>query len=495
MKFENLKAVCFANFSGKSGERASIEPMELTPNTWETLWEHYRPRVQMMVDLPGAPSLSVTIELKTLKDFNPKGLSRSIPLLGVLQELKDAIGSSNAENPLQQTVAVFSRPEIGIIRAVCGKPRDEGQVVDLLSMVDIGDDEEESMSLNNLLTVLNTPVYYGEKREKALFDISKIEAEVHKQVMKNTTFQQVHAAWQTLKFWSKKSNAMKLDVVDCDASELCDAFYLNYVKPESGDARPLDLAFTLYDFDASEKDRNTLYYLGKMAESISVPLLGNASPRLFGVKTEKRIGHIQDYTGKFASPEYAKWRKLRDEPGSNWIFLFVNSFTLSNEEPVIWIPGSAWGASLIRFLVTAETWPGELLGPIGRMEYGEEVALNLSDAQLNDLGYNGFCAINRDGVALHMAAMMGLGSLKIPSHAQSNASALVPFTLAFRFASGLFARAYLGGRSSGNVIESLKTHFNLKDNDLLMEEGDNGPIIRISAPLGVFGIRPEFLLG
>ena len=494
MNLECLKAACFANFSGKTGERPDLSPIELTPNSWDGLWNVFRPTVVVQIDLPGVETFSTTLEFQSLKDFNEKGLENRISLLQVSKELKDLIASTHVENPLPPNHPIFLKPEMELIKAACGKSKESGQVVDLLSMVDIGE-EEDSLGLHNLLTIFSGQTYDGRKREKVIFDLNKLETELIKQVTQSSQFLQVHASWQTLKFWSTKSNAMKLDVIDCDSSELCDAFYLNYVKPDSGQPLPLDLAFTLYSFDQSEDSRHQLLYLGKMAESISVPFLGNTGPGLFGAKTEKRIGHIQDFTGKFSQPEYAKWRKLKDETGSDWIFLFVNPFTLSTEDPRVWIPPAAWGASLIRYLLTAETWPGELLGPFGRMEYGEAVMNQLTEAQINDLSYNGFCAINKEGDALRLSAMMALASLKIPSHAQTSAAALVPFTLAYRFFSGLCARSFLKFSGEGNFTDELKTKFGLKDEDIVVEEGESGPVIRISAPFGIFGIRPDFVIG
>ncbi|PID46596.1 MAG: hypothetical protein CSB47_03200 [Proteobacteria bacterium] len=490
-----LNAVCFGNFSGKTGQRPDLTPHLLTPNTWESLWMDLQPHTSVVIALPGVSDFNVSIRFRSLRDFSEKGLVQTIPILQVTRELREIIAQTNAENTLTKEHPVFSRPEIALIQKACGTQTDENVVVDLLSMVDIGEEEEESLSLKYLLKVFNSPVYDGHQREKVLYDLTTLEGEIFKQIYKDNQFQELHAAWQTLKFWAKKSNAIKLELVDCDRSELCDAMYLNYIKPDDGKPRPLDLAFTLYSFDQSEEARHQLLYLGKMAESLSVPFLGNAAPALFGAKTEKRVGHIRDYSGKFSRPEYAKWRKLRDESGSNWIFLFVNSFTLLTEDPRIWLPSSAWGAGLLRYLLDLDIWPGELLGPYGRMEYGEEVLLNLDDAQVNDLGYNGFCILTKEGESLRISSMNCIASLRIPSHAQSDASAIVPFTLAYRFFSGLCARTFSSFSGEGDFTETLKQKFNLEDEDIKVEEGDNGPVIRITAPFGIFGIRPDFIIG
>jgi len=496
MNLGTLNAVCFGNFSGKSGERPDLTPHILTPNTWENLWDDFKPGTSLTIDLPGVSDFMVHLSFKSTKDFSENGLVQSIPILKVARELRDIIASTNVEKPLLREHEIFSKPEMAMIKAACGTQKDESVIVDLLSMVDIGDSQEEdSLSLKYLLKIFNGPSYDGTKREKVLFDITTLEAEVFKQISKDQNFQDLAAAWQTLKYWAKKSNAMKLEIIDCERSELCDAMYLNYIKPVDGNPRFIDLAFTLYSFDQSEDARHQLLYLGKMAESISVPFLGNTAPSLFGAKTEKRVGHIRDFTGKFSKPEYAKWRKLRDETGSEWIFLFINSFTLSTEEPKAWLPPAAWGAGLLRFLLEIDIWPGELMGPYGRMEYGEDVLLDLDDAQVNDMGYNGFCAITKEGQSLRISAMNSLSSLRIPSHAQSSASALVPFTLAYRFFSGLCARSFVQFTGEGSFIEELKQKFDLKDEDIKTEEGDNGPVIRITAPFGIYGIRPDFIIG
>lgn len=490
-----LRVVCFANFSGKHGERDDLNPMEINPNTWESIWEYYKPSVVVPIDLSGVETFQVLVNLTGLKGFSRKALNAQVSILSAIQDLAELVGSSNVENPLSRTNDIFNHPEMGRIQKAAGPGKKESVVVDLLSMVDIGEDEDDSLGLNHLAAFFEGGDFDGSKREKVLFDLTQLENEILDQIQKHADFQELQASWQALKSWARKSDHMKLEFIDCASDELCDAFYMNYVKPDTGEARPLDLAFSLYQFDHSEDSRHTLYYIGKMAESISVPFLGNASPALFGAKTVKRMSHIQDFSGKLAGPEYAKWRKLRDESGSQWVFLFLNAFTMTTEDDSSWIPASAWAAELIHTVLKADQWPGELLGPIGRMDFGETVQIEWNEKQVNDIGYNGLATINSDGDAIRLSSMMSLSSLKIPSQAQASSAALVPFTLSYRFLSGLFARTFLDDESGGSIEQRLMDRFDMPQESITREEGEQGPILKISPPFSIFGVKPDFLLG
>ncbi|MCB1042676.1 MAG: type VI secretion system contractile sheath large subunit [Acidobacteria bacterium] len=483
------------NFTGQHEERPSYELKAVNRNTWDSLFTDLKPSVRTVISLPAVSDFEVELVFTGLQGFSEKGVVSAVPFLSDLQAAIQAFGAASEEQPLDVNALLSNHSPLNVVKTMAMKTS-QGPALDLLNMVDIGDEEDDGPQLPQLKAAFSEGTYQGHKRQAVVHELEGLKAEVLRQIQKDARFDELHAHWRGLKsvFGSLGKN-VKLSLIDCDKDELCDAFFLTFVKPDSGDAARLDLAATSFEFTKMESDLHTLYHLGRMAESVSVPVLLNASPALFGVRSFQHMQHMHDFSSRLSGPDYAKWRKQRDETGSRWLFLCVNKF--SQDDGAVWAPGSFAMLSVMAQALAAHQWPGELLAAAGHWQETAQSQLVLTRDQAHDLSYEGFCSISSESAQSELAimGMNCLAAIKIGPGQSPAARDFVEYTLSYAFFVGCLSR-FLVDHANDSELESKLRDFMGSNNpdDLKVEEDEGMRIFRAKPMFSIYGSRPDVVL-
>ncbi len=493
---------CLGNFSGAVEEREDWAPRALSRNGWDALFEDFKPAIDVHVALPKVDDLRFRLEFRALGDFTEKGLTGRVPVLRDMAELGRALGSASKERPMDVGAFLAGNPELAPLQRLA-EAHGEAQTLDLLSMVDIGDgEEEETLSLPCLKACLGQTQYTGEERGKATAELERARRLIVDQILEDARFQALHGLWRGLKtLLPHTGGPIHVSLIDCLKSELCDAVYLTFVKPERGQPPPLDLAFCCEELGLADGDRHIIHHLGRMAERLAAPFILNAAPAVFQCKTWRRLTHVRDIGGRLSGPAHVKWRKLRDEPGAHWLFMAVNPFLAvedgAEQDAPPSVPACCYLALLMAFHLKDGGWPGELTGPLGRLGAASACVAKLSDEQGCDLAYEGFCGITGvdGGDTLRLLGMSSFASIKIPAHLQLQSGALVEFTLPYRFYSGCCSR-FLQARAGEDDAEAkLRDFAGVPDDGAFQtERADGQAIYRFRAPFTVLGVHPDLIL-
>lgn len=487
---------CFADFAGHQEERPTLDPQPVNANRWEHLFEQFKPQCTIWLNFQGVDDFKLDIPFRQLRDFRPKGLCQRVNILTELKALANQIEAASESAPLVPSKCQGNT--MAWLRSLAAQTADEG-FVDLLSMVDLGDDNESGLYLKYLKSFLNQSQYLGMDRAKVLGDLKTVEKQILEQIRKNTRFRQLEATWRGLHASLTAFGAnVKLNAVDCAREELCDALFLNFVKPENGEPLALDLAFTIYELDHHGPSLHLLHHLGHMASHLSVPFLFNAAPELLGAKGYNHLSHITDISGKFNGVAHTKWRKLRDEPGAEWLFAALNPWRVDDgsDEHAVWAVPAFFVAGLIARRLAAGKWPGELLGASGIWDLSQQTAASLSDGQAIDYAYEGIGVLGGKSLGNALMGMNMLADVKLTGPESLEAANFVDYTLPYRFfvgcASRYFLTQYLAHRDSQAFAEFL----GLKCSESLdFEETDGQLICRFQAPFTIYSTHADMVIG
>ncbi len=491
---------CFGNYSGSKQARATWPPFEVNRNSWDILFETLKPRLVIEVELPKVEDLTLKLEFHSLRDFSARGICAQVPLLRDLRKLTEQAGSASPEKNFEIEQFMINHPSLDVLRTLTEAHGDTG-TIDLLAMVDLGE-EENDLNLPRLKRLFAGKTYDGAERSKLCGELGQIRDLILDQVIADPELIGLHGRWRALKFFLPQKG-IRLTLVDCLKSEWCDGTFLNFVKPDTGDPCPLDLAFFCDELGMNEQDRHILFHLGRMAENILTPFILNASPQLFQIKSWRHLTHVRDISGRLCGPAHIKWRKLRDEPGSQWLFMAVNPFVLDEEEDRdgedggghLVAPPAFYPALLLAEYSKEGRWPSEMLHPGRQLTFSSRCLARLDEEQGRDLSFEGFCSVSgkENGDRLYLQGLLCFGQIKIPPREQLEAANLVEYTLPYRFYSGCCSRFLQ--KQDTNRAELLKAYASIdEDGDFQYEQADDRQVFRLKAPFTIFGVQPDLML-
>ena len=486
---------CFGNFSGSTQQRAELRTLKLGLNQWDTLFRSLTPTLTLPVSLPGVSDLEIEIVFTALGDFHGKGLTARVPLLGQLTELAERAGAASEEEPLPLSEFRKNRPELEFLNRLAATAG--GQTIDLLSMVDLGGEEEDTLHLPGVKALFQQDSYTGEKRTALVNEIQSVKNMILDQLQNNEALQKLHGLWRGLKLMLPylRESRLDVDLVDCLKDELCDATYLLFLKPDRGSPQTLDLAFYAYAFDHGEADRHIVYHLGRMAEHLRVPFILEADLGLFRCRNWTHLSHVSDLDARLMDAAHIKWRKLREEPGSQWLFMAVNPIQAEGAAE------AGIGAAFVPALLCAQFirdsgWPGELMGLLARLDLQMKPLANLSESARQDLAYHGFCpVIGRDEGVVGLAGMTCFGHIKVPARDQQRAAAVVEYTLPYRFFSGCCSRFLERLPSSLDRAAALRAFVGVRSPEQIeYEHQQEGHWFRIKPPFTILGVQADLVI-
>ena len=491
---------CLGDFSGGGSSDGSGQPLVVSRNQWDSLFETLKPRAEIYVVLPKVDDLKLSVRFRSLKDFGPRGMENGVPFLRELRVLTEKVGSASGEKPVDPEKLRRENASLGVV-ADLAKAHGTAAEIDLLAMVDIGDGDQDDLNLPHLRSFFEQSVYEGRDRSKLMGELERVRSLVLDQMMSDPNLAGLHGRWRALKFFVS-CPGVRLSLIDGPKSRLCDSVFEHFIKPPSGQPYPLDLAFFCDEFEQSEQDHHILFHLGRMAENLAVPFLLNAGPRLFGCQSWRHLTAIRDFSGRLGGPGHVKWRKLRDEPGSRWLFLVVNPIRLDHEEcdahSVVSAPASFYPAMLLAGRLGDGVWPGELLHPGFQVAVAGRCLARLDEEQGFDLSFEGFCAVSgrEEGDRVHLLGMLCFGAVMLPAQERLQAANLVEYSLPYQFYAGCCSRFLQRYEGDADLPDKFRRFSAVgEEADIRFEQADGQRIFRIKAPFTVFGVHPDLILG
>jgi len=189
----------------------------------------------------------------------------------------------------------------------------------------------------------------GERVRKALVDdmIANLDEQLSiqlDQVLHNDKFQQLESAWRGLKFLVDRTdfrennkvhmiNISKSDLeMDFDdADELVESgLYKKAYTEEFGNfgGEPYGTIVANYEFDHSSPDIELMRNLSAVGAMSHAPVIAAASASFFGVDDIQELPKLNDISGIFEGPQYAKWNGFRETEDARYLGLTLPRFLL-----------------------------------------------------------------------------------------------------------------------------------------------------------------------
>jgi len=494
------------DFTGREHDFEEPGPLVVSANTWDGLFEKLEPSLYMQIELPRVDGIILNLRFTSLRDFTVKGLRSRIPLLVDITALATAINRADANSPLNYRTLMTEHPRLEVIIDLA-RVSGEDQVIDLLSMVDIGE-EEGGLEMPILKKIIATSEYDGSESARALAELDNFVNLILDTVLKNRDFKRLSGLWRGLKQFlphlrrRDDGPRIELKLISSPNNQLCDAVFLTFIRPEQGEPLPLDLLVCCEPQDLGGRSQHTLLHLGRMADGLSVPFILETAPEIFGCKSWGLVRHVKDISGKLAGPTHIKWRKLREEPGAEWLFLAANPFRIKpNDEDDTDETEPTSPACFLPALIMLEKladglWPSEMHGAWGRYEAPGQRLAALNEEQLSDMAFEGYMGVgvSDGGEWLELAGITCFSALKIPARDQANPANILEYTLPYRFYSGCCSR-FLAEHDGGDLLADLREFTGVKKEEDLVHEVDEGQhLFRIKAPFTVLGVQPDLIL-
>jgi type VI secretion system protein ImpC len=177
--------------------------------------------------------------------------------------------------------------------------------------------------------------------------IREIDAALSAQVdalLHHREIRRLEAAWRGLKLLVQRTDfegPVRVEVVACGREQLLSAFDELVVAPETESIAPEPASFVVVDLelDRVPDDIELLQGLADRGAALSAPVIAAVGAPFLGLSRTGDLARRPGLKELFASPEYTKWRGLRESGSSRWLGAAFNRFLLRPP----YAPGE-WGA-------------------------------------------------------------------------------------------------------------------------------------------------------
>ncbi len=348
------------------------DPMDMIDIDLDTLDEAIN-RISHTISIPVPKGLCSAEYLffkpSGIKDFRPHNLVKIIPYLKDVSDALDFIDDSLKKGLTDDQIAgqILRRwPKLPLDlsshtkQTVKVEQKEKSAVDNLLKMVAMPEDQEQH-------------IYKGRGAEVWRSQTEMILSRLLEQVFAYNDFRHMESTWKGVETILKQGNIrhggpVKLSICSCSSDSL--ATILDQLKSLLSNEIP-NLIILDYLIDNSAPSIELLKRILDFAGDILVPTMLWIDHRFFYLNNWselKRLPYIKHHLEDMA---YAKWRKLRDNAGSDWVVITCNRFMgrppYGNDNPPrpvffrenepLWI-SPVWGmGSLIAKSMNIYGWP------------------------------------------------------------------------------------------------------------------------------------------
>ncbi len=199
------------------------------------------------------------------------------------------------------------------------------------------------------ISELMKPARADEKVNNAVVDqmIAEIDRKVSAQldtVLHNEQYQALESAWRSLKFVVDRTDFrqnIRIEMLSTSKDELLNdfedapetvkaGFYKHIYTAEFGQfgGQPIGAIITNYQFGIGNQDIKLMQYMASVGSMAHAPIIGAASPSMFGVDKFEEVANLKDLASIFQGPKYAKWNSFRESEDSRYFGLAMPRFLL-----------------------------------------------------------------------------------------------------------------------------------------------------------------------
>jgi len=284
--------------------------------------ENIDPRLFVPVSQELCPEGALTIRLKSIKDFKPDSLIKNNGYLKNVYEAGSFIEQAVSDGLSAPTIAERLKADwpflpFDIDADTPSKPivKQTGMVDDILNMVTTPD------SPDRLTTDTGRPGQW-----KAQID--SLLASLLESIFNNEEFRTCEAAWRGIELLLKQgqvkeSEGVRLKIMPVNPKNL--ESVLEKIIDELIADLP-NLVLIDLPFDSFPKSTDLLKKVAVFADTMLVPTLCWIDARFFHLNNWsdlKKVPYLKHYLEDAA---YAKWRKLKELPGADWLSFTCNRF-------------------------------------------------------------------------------------------------------------------------------------------------------------------------
>lgn len=178
--------------------------------------------------------------------------------------------------------------------------------------------------------------------------VSQIDTKVEQDlnaIIHNPDFRALEANWLGLNDLITNTDwtaDVMIDILDVTKEELEEDFQSNRVDLTSSalfkkvyvaeydqyGGLPYGGMIGLYEFGNTDKDRQWLETMGKVAAASHAPFISAVGPAFFGCENIQELAEIKDIEGHMSHPRYDKWNRFRDSQEAPYIGLTLPRYLL-----------------------------------------------------------------------------------------------------------------------------------------------------------------------
>lgn len=180
--------------------------------------------------------------------------------------------------------------------------------------------------------------------DKMLVELDrKISAQMD-EVLHDHSFQQMESAWRGLKLFIDRTDFRennKVELLHATKDELLEDFEFAPEATQSGlykhvysagygqfGGEPTGAIIGNFTFTPSTNDIKLMQYLGALGAMSHAPVISSVGPEFFGIESFEELPNIKDIKAIFESPQFTKWRALRESEDARYLGLTAPRFLL-----------------------------------------------------------------------------------------------------------------------------------------------------------------------
>ena len=378
--------LALAPFCPRQECMGSSKPVAVDLFSMDEAVEHLEPTIYIPVPRNVCPAGGITLTFRSIKDFNP---DRIVANNDYLKGIHDA-GQFIAEAVKNGIPA----------RDIAGKISTAWPDLPIETTVMDTDDpqqsnEQSTSRVDDILSMVATPASpqpkasVGATQWKVQCD--KLLSTLLEYVFDNTDFRTCEASWRGIELLVRQGKIKEGEGVFVHTVPITGDGLANTLEELSTDlaANPPNLVLVDVPFDNTVRSINILDKVTTFAETLMVPAVCWITPGFFNMNTWDDLRRVPYIKHHLEDASYAKWRKLKELPGSHWTAITCNRFltrftytrdngkgtvSFQEKEPLWLSPVWALG-TLICQSVSHFGWP---------CRFTDYMNINLADLALTD---------------------------------------------------------------------------------------------------------------
>lgn len=283
---------------------------------------------------------SVELEFRSLDDFHPDELFKSVPLFSDLRDLRKRLRNPDTFNSAAREVREWSATPEQKPAVPVDVPAESDNLLDaILAKPEGGASAPKaavSADMARLVNDLVRPhlITVDENEQSAMVAaVDDATSELMRSILHDRRFQELESAWRGLFLFVRRTETasdLRIYILNVTKEELADD-----VKGEAVVAKriaagrngdPFAAVFGNFAFRPDVDDTAALMRIAKLASAISVPFVSHIRPDVIGVTSLVDSPDSDDWDLSGSSNEGKLWNALRDLPESGYLGLTLPRF-------------------------------------------------------------------------------------------------------------------------------------------------------------------------